>query len=352
VKTDFEGIVLEWAVSTDVGCVRTLNEDSQFASPPVFVVADGMGGHDAGEVASAMTVEQFAAFAGSSPPEVEAVAREFQNIHERIRGAMVDGVAVDMGTTAVGLFLTVHAGVVGWLVANVGDSRAYSTSGGSLSQVTVDHSYVQELIDAGTLDADEARHHPQRNIITQALGAVEVIAPDFWIRPIRAGERFLLCTDGLTGEVEDREIESILLGTISPELAATTLTQRALDAGGHDNVTVIVVDVVTVPSDVDVSTETHPGASGVFSIPSAPAGSVDLLAPDGIREVPRSLILSDPEPALESMAVSQSLIDIVPPEIAHSEPEQHESITAVVTDLISSPPPGSEIEVDQGDSNE
>jgi hypothetical protein len=148
--------------------------------------------------------------------------------------------------------------VLSWLIANVGDSRAYCAADGECHQVTSDHSYVQELVDAGEITAVQARKHPDRNVVTQALGVVDVVRPDFWVRPFRVGERFLLCSDGLSGELDDGEIANLLLSGQSPQIVAQELAARALAAGGHDNLSIIVVDVIGTPSDLSVSTETKP----------------------------------------------------------------------------------------------
>lgn len=257
-QTEYAGVVLDWADVTDVGRVRSLNEDSLLAAPPVFAVADGMGGHDAGEVASALVINRLASLQGHVPPDVDMIAAEFQEINDLLKSATVDGRNVDMGTTTVALIMASHNGVLGWLIVNVGDSRAYCAADGECHQVTSDHSYVQELVDAGQITAIEARRHPDRNVVTQALGVVDVVRPDFWIRPFRAGERFLLCSDGLSGEVEDAEIARALLSDETAASVATTLTEKALAAGGRDNVTIVVVDVVGTPADVGESTETKP----------------------------------------------------------------------------------------------
>ena len=261
-KAEYQGIELDWSARTDVGRTRELNEDSVVASPPVFVVADGMGGHDAGEVASALTTHRLRSFEGALPPEIDEVASEFQTIHTMLRSASVEGGALDMGTTAVGLFVTQQAGLLTWLLVNIGDSRGYVVSDGAMHQVTTDHSYVQELVDAGEIAPAAAREHPQRNVITQALGAMELAKPDFWVRPIQTGERFLLCSDGLTSEVSDDEIESILVSQLTPDGVSAMLTSLALERGGHDNVTVCVIDVVRAPESGAASTETRPPAAG------------------------------------------------------------------------------------------
>jgi protein phosphatase len=283
-RTEYQGITLEWAAATDVGRVRSLNEDSFLAAPPVFVVADGMGGHEAGEVASALVTRRLGDRLQGPPPEVDTVAKEFQTIHGLLRGVNIDGRNVDMGTTAVALIVSINNGIMGWLVVNIGDSRVYCVSKGIFTRVTSDHSYVQELVDAGELQADDARHHPQRNIVTQALGVMDVARPDFWVRPITTGERFLLCSDGLTGELEDGEIEAVLAGSISPDDAVGRLKEQALNRGGRDNVTICVVDVMAVPVSLEESTETKPGHRSERSRaePPGPASQFNRIAIDDV----------------------------------------------------------------------
>jgi len=288
VKSEFRGVVLEWGVATEVGRVRSLNEDSVLAEPPVFAVADGMGGHDAGEVASALAIERLASLIANVPPEVDAVANELQKINELLKSASVGGQPVDMGTTVVALIVASNNGVPGWLIANIGDSRAYCVADGSFGQLTSDHSYVQELVDAGQINAAEARRHPDRNVVTQALGVVELARPDFWVRPFKAGERFLLCSDGLTGELEDVEIADVLLTEGNPTVAVGILMERALAAGGRDNVTIVVVDVVATPALVDESTETRPKRKKATKVVAGPqptdlqATDLNLGAPKGV----------------------------------------------------------------------
>ena len=308
------------------------------ASPPVFVVADGMGGHDAGEVASALTTHRLGSFEGALPPEIDEVAGEFQAIHSMLRGASVEGGAVEMGTTAVGLFVTQQAGLLTWLVVNIGDSRGYVVSDGAMHQVTTDHSYVQELVDAGEIAPSAARDHPQRNVITQALGAMEMAKPDFWVRPIQTGERFLLCSDGLTSEVADDEIETILASELTPDGVTAMLTNLALERGGHDNVTVCVIDVVRAPESGAASTETRPPAADhqkpqrVISNPSAegrPASRME------IADVPVDRDSEVGEPRITPMTVALSEVPSVPEPSTVKRPRSAEQ---VLEDLIADVP--------------
>ncbi len=232
---------------TDVGQVREVNQDSlgEFADPArgrrLFIVADGMGGHLGGEVASRMTVETAAeifAAGGNDPAELLRVALETANerVHE---AAQQDMDLAGMGTT--GVCLLFQSGGSGW-VAHVGDSRAYRLRDDVFEQITEDHSVVGALIRMGHITEDEAKQHPQRNEILRAIGTnpeVEVQVTPLELQP---GDRFLLCSDGLSGLVPDAEIAEVL-GRMEPEDAARTLVQMANLEGGNDNITVQVVEV-------------------------------------------------------------------------------------------------------------
>jgi len=239
-------ISTNWGAATDAGLIRRDNEDALLAQMPVFLVADGMGGHAAGEVAAALAVGQFATLAaGESDLGVETVARSIDEANRLVYETAASRSELrGMGTTVVGLALVTDRDQEVWLVFNVGDSRLYRLHDGELSQVTTDHSEVQELMERGAISSDSMRHHPDRNVITRALGVATAVEPDFWLLPPVPGERFLLATDGLTGEIGDDDIRRTLSDEVEPAVAATRLVELALQAGGHDNVTVVVVDVV------------------------------------------------------------------------------------------------------------
>lgn len=238
-------------VATSVGRVRQVNEDSYLALPPLFAVADGMGGHGAGDLASALTIEALTGCARLRPLSVDAVLAALDDAN---RIVVNHGEAPGMGTTVTGLASVETAGSNHLMVFNVGDSRVYRLAGGRLDQVTIDHSEVQELILAGKLTPEEARLHPRRNIVTRAVGGARDLRPDHWLLPAIAGDRYLLCSDGLFNELPDDRIHA-LLGTGDPQQAATALVAAAEDAGGHDNITAVVVDVdVDVDDTVDEDT--------------------------------------------------------------------------------------------------
>ena len=240
--------------ATDVGLVRAVNEDSYLSAPPVFVVADGMGGHQGGDVASRIVVEEFARLAdeGYDPRRgAEAIAVTLQGCQRRIEEYAAEqraesGADFQAGTTAVvGLLVEDDEGAK-WLVANLGDSRIYRYARGSLEQVSVDHSVIQELLDAGSITPDEAAIHPARNVITRALGGREFADADYFLLPLPAVERLLLCSDGVTGMIDDARIAEILGREGDAQDAADRLVAAAVEAGGRDNATAVVVDVVEV----------------------------------------------------------------------------------------------------------
>jgi PPM family protein phosphatase len=226
-------------VATSTGRVRRVNEDSYLALPPLYAVADGMGGHGAGDLASALAIEALTACALLRQLSAHAVLATLDDANHTI---VQRSEADVMGTTVTGLASIETAGGNHLMVFNVGDSRVYRVVGGRLDQVTVDHSEVQELVLEGALTRDQARTHPRRNIVTRALGSNLVLRPDHWLLPAIAGDRYLLCSDGLFNELPDDQILT-LLATHDPQRAAAALVAAANDAGGHDNITVVVVDV-------------------------------------------------------------------------------------------------------------
>lgn len=253
-----DGVELElsWCALTDVGKRRENNQDSFVVQPPIFSVADGMGGHSLGEVASGAVVRSLhnAARAGRATREdiVDALSQAVDTIE-------VDAGETDLGagTTATGVFLSEHDGVPIWESFNIGDSRVYQWFRGALSQITVDHSVVQHLIDTGQISEDEAEYHPHSNVITRAVGFNEEPVPDFVPLALVPGQRILVCSDGLTKEITSRGIEHFLAESETAEIAAHTLVKQALENAGRDNVTVIVIDVHAVGDNRDTSDLSH-----------------------------------------------------------------------------------------------
>jgi protein phosphatase len=235
---------LRWGAATDVGRVRTNNEDSLLIEPPLFAVADGMGGAAAGEVASAIAVATVKAGFDSGHSRdslAEAVRNANDAIFERARE---DPSLRGMGTTLTAVALVHEEDDDVLAVVNVGDSRAYRMRDGELERITDDHSLVEEMVRSGRLSPDEAAVHPQRHIVTRALGVYPDVEVDcFGITPF-TGDRYLLASDGLMDEVEDPDIASILRRHADPDDAARELVDLAKGHGGRDNVTVVIVDVV------------------------------------------------------------------------------------------------------------
>jgi serine/threonine protein phosphatase PrpC len=238
---------LRYAAATDVGLVREVNEDGYVVAPPVFLVADGMGGHAGGDIASAIVVEEFSRLADATydaDSAVRAVTGALEACQRRIEEHAAGRVGRSApGTTVAGVVL-VGGDEPAWLVVNLGDSRVYRMCGGELWQVSRDHSLVQELLDSGEIIEDEVADHPERHVITRALGGPRFSEPDLtWLAPHEA-DRLLVCTDGVNGLVDDAAIQHILASNPDPAAAAQALVAAALDAGGEDNATAVVLDVV------------------------------------------------------------------------------------------------------------
>ena len=240
--------VLRWGSATHEGQLRAQNEDHAHAGEGLFVVADGMGGHLAGEVASEMAVDRLderlpMTTANSLDDVVDAISQANTEIYN---DSIDDPDRAGMGTTitAIAVVSDPHDGEA-FAVANVGDSRSYVLRHGRLRQLTIDHSFVQELVAEGAITRDEARTHPRRNIVTRALGIEPYVRVDSWTMPIIRGDRFVLCSDGLVDEITDEAITDVLNEHADdPEAAAQALVDAANDAGGRDNITVVVVDVI------------------------------------------------------------------------------------------------------------
>jgi serine/threonine protein phosphatase PrpC len=248
-------VEFRYASHTDRGSVRRINEDSFFAAPPVFVVADGMGGHSFGDRASQATIAAFErAFAGQTIATPAAVLDTIRDANRSVIGLGEDpeiGGSLS-GTTLTGVAFVEVGGSENyhWMAFNVGDSRVYGWDGRTLAQLSVDHSAVQELVDLGEITRLQADSHPDRNIVTRALGAEDEVDADVWLLPARGHQTFLLCSDGLTKELSDDEIARIMVFHAAEQLResdgfpislAERLVNAAIAAGGSDNVTVVVV---------------------------------------------------------------------------------------------------------------
>jgi len=268
-------IALRYAARSDVGLIRANNQDSGYAGPHLLVIADGMGGHAGGDIASSLAVAELAALDGESIGSQEAQSR----LAKALRGAngrlldrvVADPVLAGMGTTVTAIL---RAGSR-LIVAHIGDSRAYRLRDGEFVQVTSDHTYVQRLVTEGSLTPEEAEHHPQRSVLMRVLTGEHGDEPDLSVSEGRPGDRWLLCSDGLSGVVSAETIADTLAQVADPAAAATRLVQLALRAGGPDNVTVIVADVVdldqppsTTPQIVGAAANTDP----TRAVPAAVAG--------------------------------------------------------------------------------
>ena len=288
---------VRWGLATDSGRIRPENEDNALADQRVFIVADGMGGHRAGEVAAAIAVDLLRARLSAPGATLDDVVAAIAEANADIFGAANDNPDQHgMGTTVTGLVL-VHdpfdesgadddpgaadtsatataaehdvdggeapapapdaddGAATSWALVNVGDSRTYLLRHGRMRRVTIDHSYVQELIATGHITDDEARTHPRRNIVTRALGIDPSVRVDAWTLPVVRGDRFLVCSDGLVDEVRDADIANVITTVGDPQAAADELVALANREGGRDNITVIVVDVLEGDDPPDPTSE-------------------------------------------------------------------------------------------------
>ncbi len=327
---------LRWGAATDPGRIRPDNEDNLVAEPNVFAVADGMGGHRAGEVASALAVELLRTRLSTPGADLEQVVAAIAEVNGDIyRAAIGNPDQQGMGTTVTALAViatpaepdetatdaapdTPADDVMPTLIeqlalANVGDSRTYLLRHGRLRRVTVDHSYVQELVATGHITDDEARTHPRRNIVTRALGIDPVVRVDAWTLPLVRGDRFLLCSDGLVDEVRDDEIVDVLQTVTEPQAAADELVALANRQGGRDNISVIVVDVLEGldPPDADTELDLEPawddaGGSATWAIDEseAEATSFDDLAALVSGDEPTADAVTDPTIAAPVVATT------------------------------------------------
>ena len=249
---------LLYSARTDVGMIRSGNEDNFAVNAGgdrgLFIVADGMGGHAAGEVASEMAVQiielELASIRDleektSSEKVMDALRKANRNIHDR---TITEVDKQGMGTTASVLLVNNNR----YLIGQVGDSRVYLLRDGALKQLTKDHSYVQEQVDAGFLTPEQARYHPYSNVITRCVGASPDVQPDVYSGDVRVGDLFLVASDGLTGMVDDRRLQILLMSRAEPERKVHALISEANGRGGLDNITAIVIQIA--PDDDGSST--------------------------------------------------------------------------------------------------
>lgn len=280
-------LALSWAAVTDVGRRREVNQDAVLARYPLFIVADGMGGHIGGEIASARTVERLTAVADKDTVSTKAIEKALSRAVEDIAkhpGATDDGT----GTTVTGVFLDVSGDEATWVTLNIGDSRVYLMRDDSLMQITTDHSVVQELVSAGRLSPEEAENHPYGNVITRAVGPTESVTPDYVRLDVVDGDRFVICSDGLTKELTDYGILHFLLEHADPGEAVDAMLHAAVENGGRDNISVIVLTAALSGDDIDGDTAERPQAATTRVIPTVPAAAEDAAAAPGDAATPSS----------------------------------------------------------------
>ena len=272
-----------FAARSDVGLLRSHNEDSAYAGPRLLVVADGMGGAAAGEVASSVAIATVSQLDNDSPgPDLlDHLTASVQTANDHLHDMQVgDPDLRGMGTTVTALLRA--GGRLGLL--HIGDSRAYLLRDGSLEQITHDHTFVQSLVDEGRISAEEANHHPQRSVITNVLDGRGQIEPDVSVREARVGDRYLVCSDGLSGVVSEQTLAETL-GAGDPDAAADALIRLALRGGGPDNITAIVADVVETgdapPSAVPIAVGAVAESPPTRDEAQTPAAKAALLARDG-----------------------------------------------------------------------
>ena len=284
-------IALRYAARTDLGLGRySFNQDSAYAGPHLLAVADGMGGHAGGDIASSVVLARLVALDGESIGG-DAMARlgdVLRAANEELRHRVDSEPDLrGMGTTVTAL-LRYGSRLA---VAHIGDSRGYLLRDGVLSQITHDHSFVQSLVDEGRISAEDALHHPQRNIVTRVLTGQEDDEPDLSVREARPGDRYLLCSDGLSDVLTDDTVAEVLVDAVDPGAAAERLIELALRAGAPDNVTCVVADVV------DLTT----GAAAAL-----PPQVVGAAAEQGVVAPPTSPLQDTASPAAKAAALTRS----------------------------------------------
>ncbi len=266
-------VELAWGARSDVGLRRKVNEDTLIADFPLFLVADGMGGHEAGDVASERALEAFRHLVGQPAVSLDEVHAAFRNAVRDVAGIEAVRAA---GTTISGVAVSQQGGASYWLVINIGDSRTYRLSAGRLEQISVDHSAVQELLEQGRLRPQDAETHAERHVITKAVGAGSRAEPDYWMLPAKAGDRLLVCSDGLSREVGFDRLRDVLTEEAAPDAAAVRLVHEAWLHGGRDNVTVIVIDALSVSDDaVDDDYPTVPSVFDDMEVDTVPRAEID-----------------------------------------------------------------------------
>jgi serine/threonine protein phosphatase PrpC len=319
--SELGGILMRSGAATTVGKVRRHNEDSLLNVVGAYVVADGMGGHQAGDVASALTIDAVAAMVGDGVPRITAITAMIGDANTSVRRYAETTGQLGMGTTLVGAFVVQNADDYSVVIANVGDSRCYSLRDGVLRQVTTDHSHVQELVTAGSLTAEEARHHRDRNIVTRAVGVDPVVAADYSITDPTSRERLMLCSDGVSGELDEDRLRQLLTDNADPQAAADAVIEAVMEGRAADNATLIVVDFegVAVPppepqsyvEDITQPTRRSVPADSSFAPPSAPTSELPPpVLPAPLLPAPVLPVAADDVPS--APLVAAPVIDQVP----------------------------------------
>ena len=262
----------EFGAATHAGKVRRNNQDQMLANDPMFAVADGMGGHTGGEIASAIAVDALASAAAVATID-DLIERVQEANTEIVNRGKLEPELKGMGTTVTILTDLQRAGPNRLGIANVGDSRLYRVADDGLHQHTEDHSLVESLVRDGRLTRAEAAVHPQRNIVTRALGIDERVLVDAWELVPVVGDRYILCSDGLFNEVHEDEIHDVLMSTESAQEAADDLVERSVAAGGRDNITIVIVDITS--------------ADTVDELPDDRVTATRKALPDGVLKVER-----------------------------------------------------------------
>jgi len=318
-------IALRYAARSDVGLVRSNNQDSAYAGPHLLLVADGMGGHAGGDIASSLTVASLAPLDGEAFGSHEILQRLERAIEtarlELVRRAREDADLGGMGTTVTALLRSGNK----LAMAHMGDSRAYVLRDGHLSQVTKDHTFVQHLVDTGKITPEEAEHHPQRSVVMRVLGDFDLeLSPDLSVREAHPGDRWLLCSDGLSGFVSAATLERTLDDITDVDDCAERLIQLALRAGGSDNITCIVADILDL-DDVPDGDGPYTGVQVVGSV--ATSRDAPTVAADGPAARAAALLaearatvdaLTDPDAARPEPA--PSFEEVVAPDEAPAPP--------------------------------
>lgn len=300
---------LSWGAVTDVGKIRKLNEDDMLLAPGVFVVADGMGGHAAGDIASRLTIETFADIVTGGVLDLSVIAGVISDANERVRDYSSSNGHQGMGCTVVGALLVDNAGENSLVVFNVGDARCYVLADDELVQLTHDHSLVQEMVDQGEIPSSSARSHPQRNVVTRAVGIEPSVSADFVIAP-RTSLRMLLCSDGVHGEIPDERLAALLRVAGDPDTIARSIIDAVLEGRASDNATAMIIDVVRPAGIEPLAPDADLGVTGPR--PGLATSFVSSVEPDAVATTARELESEPSDAELESASTWNDEISAPP----------------------------------------